>query len=94
GANCAQQPVCCTNNNFNGLVRVISHFNVYCKLTKVIIRSTLAAPPSLFKGRFLASSGCSARMLWSMTCTIPYFINSPHDILSKVGNSLTCAVDS
>ncbi|KIJ48525.1 hypothetical protein M422DRAFT_81792, partial [Sphaerobolus stellatus SS14] len=22
GANCAQQPVCCTNNNFNGLVNV------------------------------------------------------------------------
>ncbi|KIJ48500.1 hypothetical protein M422DRAFT_247848 [Sphaerobolus stellatus SS14] len=22
GANCAQQPVCCTNNNFNGVVNV------------------------------------------------------------------------
>ncbi|KIJ48249.1 hypothetical protein M422DRAFT_162840 [Sphaerobolus stellatus SS14] len=22
GANCAQQPVCCTNNNFNGLINV------------------------------------------------------------------------
>ncbi|KIJ41342.1 hypothetical protein M422DRAFT_143871, partial [Sphaerobolus stellatus SS14] len=22
GANCAQQPVCCTNNNFNGLINI------------------------------------------------------------------------
>ncbi|KIJ50779.1 hypothetical protein M422DRAFT_159500, partial [Sphaerobolus stellatus SS14] len=61
GPNCAQQPVCCEGNDFNGLVSSFAS-QIYYRILIFLSRSTLAALPS--PSKYLAT-------VYTHTCFIP-----------------------